>query len=249
MELEDYSFAVVVASVPAFQTKKSYIGSPKNGPRPTPNVGTPIQELRAREASVRVALEASTPKPPIVPTDLEGRELALAENAAQSYEPSGHEILNVLGHIAKNILAKEDLRVEITEALHSITHRLDVVEDQVATARHETKALNERLLEHAQNRDIDSDRMSKLEAELAQMKVRLSSLSLSHGRKAGDTAHKNDPGFSKIAFFGFPIGLSRDTCIRVMQKFTASKIPRDDRGEPSYSIIDCDVFYKKTPEG
>ena len=80
MALEDDSFA----SVPAFPIEYSYIGSQKNGPRPAPHVGTPIQELRARAASVRVALEASMPKPPIMPTDFEGRELALAEGAAQS---------------------------------------------------------------------------------------------------------------------------------------------------------------------
>ena len=76
IELEDDSFADVVASVRAFPIEHSYIGSPKHGPRPTPNAGTPIQELRARAASVRVALETSMPKPPIVPSDLEGREFA-----------------------------------------------------------------------------------------------------------------------------------------------------------------------------
>ena len=52
-------------------------------------LGTPIQELRQRAASVRAALEVSTPKLPIVLSDFEGRELALAEDAAHSYEPSG----------------------------------------------------------------------------------------------------------------------------------------------------------------
>ena len=105
------------------------------------------------------------PKPPILQSDLEVRELALAEDAAHSYEPSGHEILNVLDQIAKNILVKDDLRVEITEALQTISHRLDVVEDQVATARFETKALNDRLLEHAQNRAMDFACMGKIEVE------------------------------------------------------------------------------------
>ena len=95
------SFAEVVAFLPALPIKYFFNGSPKNGPLPTPNIGTPMHELRARAASVRVALEASMPKPPIVPTDLEGREFAVAEDAAQSYEPSGSEILNVLRQIAK----------------------------------------------------------------------------------------------------------------------------------------------------
>ena len=42
--------------------------------------------------SVRAALDAAIPKPPIVPFDLEGRELALAH----AYEPTSRDITNVL---------------------------------------------------------------------------------------------------------------------------------------------------------
>ena len=53
-------------------------------------------ELRHRAASVRAALHDSMPRPPIVSSDLEGRELALAEEAALAYEPTGRDIMNVL---------------------------------------------------------------------------------------------------------------------------------------------------------
>ena len=61
--------------------------------------------------------------------------------------------------------------------------------------------------------------------------------------------NKHDPGFTKIAFLGFPSSLSREQCIREMRKFAESKIPRDAHGDLSYRIIYCDVFYKKGADG
>ena len=66
----------------------------------------------------------SVPQHPVVPSGLEGRELALAEDAAHSYEPSGRDIMHVLGKIAKNIVVNEDLRAEITEALLPVRYML-----------------------------------------------------------------------------------------------------------------------------
>ena len=57
--------------------------------------------------------------------------------------------------------------------------------------------------------------------------------------------NKHDPGFTKIAFLGFPSSLSREQCIREMLKFAESKKTRDAHGDLSYRIIDCDVFYKQ----
>ena len=67
------------------------------------------------------------------------------------------------------MLVKGDLRVEITEAMLPISHRLDVVGHQVTTARFERKVFNDRPLEHAQNRDMDSVCMCKFEADLAEL--------------------------------------------------------------------------------
>ena len=72
----------------------------------------------------------------------------MAEDAAQSYEPSGREFLNVIDQIAKTMFVK------VAEALQPISHRLDVAEDHVATSKFQTKALNDRLLEHGQNRKL-----------------------------------------------------------------------------------------------
>ena len=70
------------------------------------------------------------PKPPSVSSDLSARELALAEDAAHSYEHSGREILNVLDQIAKHILVK-DFDSFVDRSPSEINKLTDALTDQV----------------------------------------------------------------------------------------------------------------------
>ena len=153
--------------------------------------------------------------------DLEGRGLALAEEAAASYEPTGRDIMHALNQIAKSMVVKEDLRTEMTEALQPISQRLDTVEDQVATARFEAKALNERLVTQAAKSANDADRVAKLESELAQLKARLSSGIPSTSKPSS----ANDPAFKQISFLRFPSGFSRQGMIFTMERAVREKFP------------------------
>ena len=90
------------------------------------------------------------------------------------------------------------------------------------------------------------ERIEKFEAELKSMREQLANAVASN--KFGK-ANKNDPGFTKIAFLGFPAGLCRELCIREMRKHAEAKIPLDGQGDLSYRIVDCDVFYKKGADG
>ena len=110
---------------PALPGTEAFIGTPVRRVFVNPN--TPLMELRNRAASVRAALDASMPRPPIVSCALEGRELALAEEAALAYEPTGRDIMTVLGNIANNMVVKDDLRVEMTEALHPVYAHLELI--------------------------------------------------------------------------------------------------------------------------
>ena len=67
---------------PAFPGTDTFIGTPVLTKVESLNPSTPLAELRNRAASVRAALDASIPRPPIVSCELQGRELALAEEAA-----------------------------------------------------------------------------------------------------------------------------------------------------------------------
>ena len=81
---------------PACPSTNAFIGTPVRTKVESLNPSTPLAELRKRAASVRAALDASIPRPPIVSCELERRELALAEEAALAYEPTGRDIMNVL---------------------------------------------------------------------------------------------------------------------------------------------------------
>ena len=87
---------------PAMPGTETFIGTPTRTSHAVPSLNTPLVEIRQRAATVRAALEAVLPKLPLVPCDLEGRELVLAEEAAFAYEPTGRDIMQVLSQIAKN---------------------------------------------------------------------------------------------------------------------------------------------------
>ena len=94
---------------------------------------------------VRATLVGSVPEPPVVPAGLEGRELALAEDAAHSFEPSGRDIMHALGQIARNMFVKDDLRAEMTEALLPVYANIEAVNAKSDRALAETKNLNARM--------------------------------------------------------------------------------------------------------
>ena len=95
---------------------------------------------------MRAALDASIPKPPTVSCELQGRKSALAEEAALAYEPTGRDIMNVLGQIANNMVVKDDcLKAEVTEALHPVYAHLDSINAKSERALDKTRILHERL--------------------------------------------------------------------------------------------------------
>ena len=124
-ELEDEFADLPMA--PALPGTETFIGTPPRTRHAVPSSNTPLIEIRQRAAIVRAALETALPKPPLVPCDLAGRELALAEEAALAYEPTGRDIMQVLEQIAKNMVVKDDLRAEITEALQHVYRNLNAL--------------------------------------------------------------------------------------------------------------------------
>ena len=157
---------------PALPGTEAFIGTPVRRVFVNPN--TPLMELRNRAASVRAALDASMPRPPIVSCDIDGRELALAEEAALTYEPTGRDIMHVLGNIANNMVVKDDLRVEITEALHPVHAHMDSINAKSERALDETRVLNERLALIERDKLSDGDRVANLEAQIRYLKAQLS---------------------------------------------------------------------------
>ena len=118
-ELEDDSFAELPMAL-ALPGMASFIGAPVRSKSVSLNWNTPLVELRNRTASVRAALDAAIPKPPIVSCDFQGRELVLAEEAAIVYEPTGRDIMNVLRQIARIVVVKDDCRVAVKGVLHPV---------------------------------------------------------------------------------------------------------------------------------
>ena len=139
----------------------------------------------------------SVTEPPAVPFGLEGRELALAEDAAHSYEPSGRDIMNALGQIARNMVVKDELRAEITEALLPVYANIDAIRANSDRALAETKNLNERISALEQKRSVDVDRVTRLEKLISN--IHLDNLD---GPSIGASS-KNDPNHCRIAFKGF----------------------------------------------
>ena len=98
-DLDDDHFADLPKAPPL--PGGAFIGTPIRSKLASSNQNTPLAELRHRAANIRAALEAAVPKHPSVPCGLDGRDLALAEEEAQAYEPTGRHIMNVLGQIAE----------------------------------------------------------------------------------------------------------------------------------------------------
>ena len=179
-------------------------------------------ELRNRAASVRAALDASMPRPPVVSCALEGRELALAEEAALAYEPTGRDIMKVLGNIANNMVVKDDLRVEITEALHPVHAHMESINAKSERALDETRVLNERLALIERDKLSEGDRVANLEAEIRSLKAQLAGGSNSNSSSA-KAFPLNDPAFKQISFLGFPKGSSRQDMISEMERVSREK--------------------------
>ena len=122
---------------------------------------------------------------------LEGRELTLAEDAAHSYEPSGRDIIDALGQIARNIAVKDDLRAEITEALFPVYASIDAINAKSDRALAETKNLNERMSSMEQKGSLDADRVARLEKRIAN--IHFDESWVSNG-----VSTKNDPNHCRI---------------------------------------------------
>ena len=168
-DLEDDHFADLQKAPPL--PGGAFIGTPIRSKFASSNQNTPLAELRHRAATIRAALEAAVPKPPSVPCGLDGRDLELAEEEAQAYEPTGRDIMNVLGQIAKNMVVKDDLRAEVTEALLPVYANLDSINAKSERALDETKVLNERLTAIEQKTSSEVDRVARLEAKLSNLKL------------------------------------------------------------------------------
>ena len=124
----------------------------------------------------------------------------MAEEAARDYEPSGRDIMNVLGQIAKNMVVKDDLRAEITEALVPVYAHLQVVAAKSERALQQSMNLNERLVAIESKSLADSDRVGRLEAVVGSGDgLRVSD----EFRRLFKANEAMDPAHSRIEFKGF----------------------------------------------
>ena len=201
-ELEDDSFADL-PSVPVmqqFDVMHAFIGLPSRPSQTAASLSTPLAVIRQRAAVVRAALEASVPRAPVIPSGIDGRKQSLAEEVARDYEPSGRDIMNVLGQIAKNMVVKDDLRAEITEALVPVYAHLQAVDAKSEKALQQSMNLNERRVAIGSKSLADSDRVGRLEAVVGSGDgLRVSD----EFRRLFKANEAMDPAHSRIEFKGF----------------------------------------------
>ena len=132
MDLKNYYFAdvCIVPTFPTFATTEHrYIGSPKHADRTTPNVGTPIHELRERANAVCAAMSSNLPRPPIVDASLTGRERDIALEAERDCAANNKDVFLAISAMSKNIVVRDDIKAEVAEALQPVAERLVDVEE------------------------------------------------------------------------------------------------------------------------
>ena len=120
--------------------------------------------------------------------------------------------MNVLGQIAKNIVVKDDLRAEVTEALLPVYANLDSINAKSERALDETKVLNERLTAIEQKTSSEVDRVVRLEAKLSNLKF--------GSPQSSGGIDKNDPNHCRISFKGFTTE-SLDSRFETVKQFVA----------------------------
>ena len=131
MELENNSFADfgLAANILVFLTEHNYIGTAFNtwfwytihesrGPS-VPS--TPLSELRARALRIREALEASMPKPPAIPSGVEGREHSLAVEAAAEFEPSIRDVFTAITAMSSTMLVRDEIKADVAKHCSQFT--------------------------------------------------------------------------------------------------------------------------------
>ncbi len=147
-------------------------------------------------------MEESVPKPPAVSEDLQGREKELAEEAARDFEPSNRDLMNVITHMARNMVVRDEVKADVVEALGPVRAQLHTVEARSTQALEETKALNERLIVIESGAIAESDRVCQLETAMKEVQSAIPDLSF--GRPKVDWgADAADPMYRSVGFFGF----------------------------------------------
>ena len=103
----------------------TFIGTPvRTGASATREASTPLAELKARAIRVRDALAANLPRPPIVSTELVGRERELAEDLAGDYEPTSRDIMAAISMLSRSMVVREEIRAGTAESIDPLKHRL-----------------------------------------------------------------------------------------------------------------------------
>ena len=120
------------------------------------------------------------------------------------------------------MVVKDDLRVEITEALHPVHAHMESINAKSERAFDDTKVLNKRLAFIERDNLSESDRVANLEAEIRSLKAQLAGGSNSNSSSA-QMFPLNDPAFKQISFLGFPKGCSRQDMIAEMARVSREK--------------------------
>ena len=90
-------------------------------------------------------MEASIPKPPTIPMGLEGREQALAVEAASDFGPSIRHVFTAIPAISRTMVVREEIKADVAETLMSVYARLDTFDEGIAKLGAQTSNLNERV--------------------------------------------------------------------------------------------------------
>ena len=123
------------------------------------------------------------------------------------------------------MVARDDIRADITEALQPVHERLDTVDAKSTQALTETKALHQRL-EVIENEDlhnracvleqgalVQQDTVSKLEAEVGRLRAKLDATGNGYKRE------KFDPATVRVRFVGFKDNSSDVARIQALEGF------------------------------
>lgn len=206
-----------IPAMPCFGSDLSMSPRARDQPRDAP--GTPLDEMLAKAASIRSALMQTVPRPPDVDDSLVGEARDAAEKASADFQPSNKDLMTALSAILKNMVVKDDVRAEVTEAMVPVKKELREVSDRTDLALSQTHNLHSRLVTVEQGQVIQHDRVGKLQAEVSELRAQIAAGS------AGFRRDKFDPALCRVAFTQWPEGTSNNDKVAAMQRFMSAQFP------------------------
>ena len=90
-------------------------------------------------------MEANKRKPPAVPVGLQGREQALAVEAASDFGPSIRDVFTAITAVSRTMVVREEIKADVAETLMPVYARLDAFDEGIPKLGAQTSNLNERV--------------------------------------------------------------------------------------------------------